>query len=181
MKKTIILLLLLNTALLGFAQSYFTKQDVNVRSGAGSNYEILGVVPKGEKIEIMDISNGWGRISFQNNEGFVSMNYLEYDSNTSNAVKETEVENKKNKSSSPSWITFFVVITILFMLRNIQPFKLIFQIIGRLLKVSLTDDKNTSNSSKPKILCKKCGWEQTPSTLNPGNCNAGGKHDWTLR
>lgn len=56
----------------------YAKSDVNVRSGAGTDYERLGHLDAAEEVEITGLSeNGWYRIVFKGGEGFVSSKYLQ--------------------------------------------------------------------------------------------------------
>lgn len=58
------------------AKPYVTTQDVNVRSGAGTNYELLGTIKDGTTIEVTDIKGTWGKVSFSGTDGYVSTQYL---------------------------------------------------------------------------------------------------------
>ncbi len=58
------------------AKPYVTTQDVNVRSGAGTNYEMLGTIKDGTTIEVTDIKGTWGKVSFSGSDGYVSTQYL---------------------------------------------------------------------------------------------------------
>lgn len=49
---------------------------LNVRSGAGTSYAIIGQLDKGDKVGVYGISNGWAKISYYGEDGFVSNQYL---------------------------------------------------------------------------------------------------------
>lgn len=49
-----------------------TTDLLNIRTGPGINYAQVGVLKKGEKAEIVETSNGWGKI--KNNAGWISLN-----------------------------------------------------------------------------------------------------------
>ncbi|WP_309137281.1 S-layer homology domain-containing protein [Romboutsia lituseburensis] len=49
---------------------------VNVRKGPGTNYEKLGTLPKGSKVEVVDENNGWAKIKYNNTYAYVSISYL---------------------------------------------------------------------------------------------------------
>lgn len=53
-----------------------TTSVLNVRSGRGTNYSRLGSVKKNDKLNITDVKNGWGKISFKSKTGYVSMSYV---------------------------------------------------------------------------------------------------------
>ena len=50
--------------------------SLNVRSGAGTNYSIIGKLNKGSKIDVISESNGWSKIDYNGNVGYVSSQYL---------------------------------------------------------------------------------------------------------
>lgn len=50
-----------------------TANALNVRKGAGTNYECVGVLKKGQKVDIIDYRGGWGRIANTNN--WIFLNY----------------------------------------------------------------------------------------------------------
>ena len=51
-----------------------TKNMLNVRSGAGANYPIIGTLRKGSKVKLKNATAGWYKLADQN--GFVSANYI---------------------------------------------------------------------------------------------------------
>ena len=48
-----------------------TTDSLNVRKGAGTQYEIVRSLKKGQEVTVLSISNGWGKIS----SGYISMQY----------------------------------------------------------------------------------------------------------
>ena len=55
--------------------------SLNVRSGYGTNYQIIGTLKLGEKIEIVEQQNGWYKIKFNGRYGYVSGRYIALDEN----------------------------------------------------------------------------------------------------
>jgi uncharacterized protein YraI len=49
---------------------------VNVREGAGTDYDVIGTLAKGEIVEIVDCGGGWCEINDDGDEGYVSAAYL---------------------------------------------------------------------------------------------------------
>ena len=43
---------------------YVTATTLNVRSGAGTNYSIIGSLSKGTKVEVISTTNGWSKIKY---------------------------------------------------------------------------------------------------------------------
>lgn len=49
-----------------------------VRSGAGTNYEVVSTYEEGDVVTILETRNGWGRTD----EGWVSLNYIDFDNDS---------------------------------------------------------------------------------------------------
>lgn len=52
-----------------------SSSPLNVRSGPGTGYTVLGSLPKGTEIDIIGTYNGWGKIEYDGAEGWISMTY----------------------------------------------------------------------------------------------------------
>lgn len=52
---------------------YIVTGDVNIRTGAGTSYRIVGELKKGEKCHIYETKGSWGRI---NESNWCSLNYM---------------------------------------------------------------------------------------------------------
>lgn len=50
------------------------RKPLNIRKGAGTNFPVIGILPKGTQVEIEYASDGWGKL--YGREGFVSMSYI---------------------------------------------------------------------------------------------------------
>ena len=60
-----------------------TKNNLNVRKGAGASYTKLGTLKKGAKIDIVaKTSNGWYKIKYNKGYGYVSGTYVKVGSTT---------------------------------------------------------------------------------------------------
>ena len=55
---------------------YVTATTLNVRSGAGTSYSVLGSLSKGTKVEVISTTNGWSKINYNGSIGYVSSQYL---------------------------------------------------------------------------------------------------------
>ena len=53
-----------------------TCRTLNVRAGAGTNFEILGTLSRGAEVEILDVLNGWYKIEYLGGEAYVSAAYI---------------------------------------------------------------------------------------------------------
>ena len=72
------------------AQTATVTTDVlNVRSGAGTNYSIIGKVYKGNSLEVLGSSNGWYNIKLSNGKtGWVSGDYVSIRGSSNNTKTE---------------------------------------------------------------------------------------------
>lgn len=78
MKKGIFILLQLLLTVTVFAQTYkYTSTNLNMRSGPGTSYEKLAIIPKGTSIEMAeDCDCAWIKVSYKGIIGYVSSKYL---------------------------------------------------------------------------------------------------------
>ncbi len=53
-----------------------TADSLNVRAGAGTSFSVLGTLSKGDKAEVIEFKENWGRIDFGGKEGWISISYL---------------------------------------------------------------------------------------------------------
>lgn len=55
---------------------YTVLADIlNVRTGCGTDCELIGYLSKGTEIEVAEVEDGWGKISYQNDIGWVCLDY----------------------------------------------------------------------------------------------------------
>ncbi|NLY45449.1 MAG: SH3 domain-containing protein [Tissierella sp.] len=53
-----------------------TIDNLNLRTGPGTDQEVIFTIPKGEKVEVLGHDNGWDRIIYNNVTGYSSSEYL---------------------------------------------------------------------------------------------------------
>ena len=53
-----------------------TSAPLNMRSGAGTNYAVIKVLPQGTNVKILSTTNGWYKIDVQGTQGYVSCDYV---------------------------------------------------------------------------------------------------------
>ena len=61
---------------LDFSTGLVTASKLNVRSGPGTDYDIIGSVFKGEKLELYRIYGNWSDCYWGNSGGFVDLDYV---------------------------------------------------------------------------------------------------------
>ncbi len=79
---------------IGKREAVFATANVNVRAGAGTEFEIVGQLKKGEEIErISTGDNGWSKVEYKGSVRYVSDKYLK-------TAKELEEETKESEAPS---------------------------------------------------------------------------------
>ena len=73
---------------------YVTATTLNVRSGAGTSYSVLGSLSKGTKVEVISTTNEWSKISYNGSTGYVSSQYLSSSSTDSSTSTTSSSVNK---------------------------------------------------------------------------------------
>lgn len=56
--------------------TYYTTGNLNLRSGPGTGYTILAVMPKGSAVTVLSTSGGWSRLVYSGKTGYASASYL---------------------------------------------------------------------------------------------------------
>lgn len=68
-----------------------TAESLNVRSGCGTSYDVIGTLSKGTSVQIIENNNGWYKILFNGGYGYVSSSYVDIDKD--NNVVFSDIEN----------------------------------------------------------------------------------------
>lgn len=91
---------------------YFYKATtlLNVRNGAGTNYELLFTLSNGSEVEFISEDNEWFKIKYGDKIGFVSSKYLEY----SRAGRSEKTDSTEAESSGNNLIVFSIIGIVLF-------------------------------------------------------------------
>ncbi|MGI5885740.1 MAG: SH3 domain-containing protein, partial [Candidatus Spyradocola sp.] len=55
---------------------HVTCRTLNVRAGAGTNFQILGTLSRGTEIDVLEALNGWYKINFLGGVGYVFAAYI---------------------------------------------------------------------------------------------------------
>ncbi|MBX3597470.1 MAG: SH3 domain-containing protein [Rhizobiaceae bacterium] len=64
------------STLSAFAYVAYTTGNVNMRSGPGTTFEVLGTLSSGTQVDVNQCQNGWCYIRVGNLKGWVSDNYV---------------------------------------------------------------------------------------------------------
>ena len=63
---------------LGDAYYSITASVLNVRAGAGVEYDVLGTLKNGELVVLLGTQGNWARIRYGEGEGWISLSYVQY-------------------------------------------------------------------------------------------------------
>jgi hypothetical protein len=76
LKPIILVTLFFFLYLEAFSEELWASVDVNVRTGPGTGYDVMGQLYKNEQVEIFDIVDGWAQILFEGVEGYIRADLL---------------------------------------------------------------------------------------------------------
>ena len=163
MKKSLLLCVCIVLFIVTNAQSYVTTQDVNVRKGAGTKFETLGVIPNGSAVTVLELNGKWAKIDFEGNEGYISTKFLQDANNSNNPDVGVEKKSSKNSFTNTLLIAIVVIGFVFYVLYNSRWFRIFFP-------------KVFGNSASYKYICKKCGKKFYGRIFGKDKCPNGGDH-----
>ncbi|MEH7458200.1 SH3 domain-containing protein [Bacillus sp. JJ1127] len=73
---------------------YINASALNVRSGEGTNYRIIGALPQGQKVQVISENSGWSKVNYNGQTGYIGTRFL------SKTPVSGAVDNKPNKPSN---------------------------------------------------------------------------------
>ncbi|SJM55937.1 Enterotoxin [Arthrobacter rhombi] len=53
-----------------------TKANLNMRSGAGTKYKSVLVIPKNAKVAVASTAKSWAKVTYRGKKGYVAASYL---------------------------------------------------------------------------------------------------------
>ncbi|WP_195937842.1 C40 family peptidase [Romboutsia sp. 1001713B170131_170501_G6] len=77
-----------------------SASSLNVRKGPGTSYSKIDSIPNGTKVGVISESNGWAKISYNGQIGYVSSQYLKSSEDSTSPSEEKVKYNKKVNASS---------------------------------------------------------------------------------
>lgn len=101
---TLTTLLFLTMQVFGQDYKYVNTETLNIRENAGKQYNVVGQVNKGDKVNALSESDSWTQIETESGvKGYVASKYL------SSSIEETKNSDKKDSS----WVSVIVVLGII--------------------------------------------------------------------
>ncbi|EJQ17032.1 peptidase M24 [Bacillus cereus] len=84
---------------------YINASALNVRSGEGTNYRIIGALPQGQKVQVISENSGWSKINYNGQTGYIGTRFLSktpVGGAVDNKPNENENQNNNNNTSNNS-------------------------------------------------------------------------------
>jgi uncharacterized protein YraI len=144
-----------------FAESYITKQEINVRSGPGTSYSITGIIPGDSIIDVKAINGNWATIQYNNQPAYIATKFI---SKTESTYPNNNTPKSKGSGSNSS-IVFYVIGGIVIIL-------VIKFVTGRVSELL-----GLTGETAFKYRCSNCGRYSTRRG-HVFKCNNHGEHDW---
>jgi uncharacterized protein YraI len=76
-----LIVLIVNENIVPFANKkefYIATADLNVRTGAGTEHNVIFILQEGNEVEVLSKRNNWYKVRYQGNNGYAYFEYLEY-------------------------------------------------------------------------------------------------------
>ena len=84
-----------NNETVQFQGEVTASSSLNVRSGAGTNFSVLGSLRSGAKVDVYATEGSWYKVKFGNGFGFVSSSFIKKISSSSNSNQSNSVLNNR--------------------------------------------------------------------------------------
>ncbi|WP_002144819.1 C40 family peptidase [Bacillus cereus] len=78
---------------------YINASALNVRSGEGTNYRIIGALPQGQKVQVISENSGWSKINYNGQTGYIGTRFLSK-TPVGGAVDNKPNENQNNNQNN---------------------------------------------------------------------------------
>jgi uncharacterized protein YraI len=105
-----LIVLIVYDSIISFANDkeyYFATADLNVRTGAGTEHNVIFTLQKGNEVEVLSKNNNWYEVRYQGKNGYAYFEYLEF------SRTELDENPQSFRKSIPVIIQVFIVCTIL--------------------------------------------------------------------
>jgi uncharacterized protein YraI len=74
----------------GVAAAASATTDLNIRSGPGTEHQVIGVIPSGAPVDVLGCTGSWCQVNYAGRAGFASGSYLSGDTRAAAMVPETQ-------------------------------------------------------------------------------------------
>ena len=77
---------------------YMTNANLNYRKDATVNSDTFGIIPAGTTITVIEVKNGWGKVTYKNQTAWCSLEYADYQTANISTLYGSITENSENMS-----------------------------------------------------------------------------------
>ncbi|WP_242216814.1 C40 family peptidase [Bacillus cereus group sp. BfR-BA-01380] len=84
----------------GSGEYYVNASALNVRSGAGMDYSVIGALPQRQKVQVVSESYGWSKINYNGRTGYVGTRFLSKTPADNNSNNNSNTSNNSRDTSS---------------------------------------------------------------------------------
>lgn len=77
---------------LGWAKVTTEGDPLNLRSGAGTGFEVLGKLHNGASVKVLGLFDGWYKVTYNGKEGYVSSDYITLTADEQGSRKDGDVK-----------------------------------------------------------------------------------------
>ena len=78
-----------------------TADSLNVRSGPGKEYDTMGKLYSGNVVDVKAVEGDWLKIDYNSSDGYISIDYVEYEPDEELILEEEEEEVKEEAAEAP--------------------------------------------------------------------------------
>lgn len=143
--KILLLTLFIVFPLISFATDYYiTTAELNVRTGAGTEYSVSFTLQKGDEVEILSQENSWYQIKFHGKIGYAHSKFLKYNRTS----RTTSITN----SNSPQKVIDKILIGLYFILALYIVYIIYDKLRNKKLLESVTEPSRGTKSERKLVL-----------------------------
>jgi len=103
MKKLISTIVLFIITINLWSQTAITSGNINFRKSADKTGEIISVIPKGTELTIIENTDGWSKVSYNGQDGYINSKYIK--SVSDKDVKKNIQEKDNSKTQKVKYYT----------------------------------------------------------------------------
>lgn len=92
-------IIIINTKVLATTQGVITGDTVKLRSGAGLDYKLVTLLSVNDKVEVLEKSGDWYKVTYKEKTGYVFKDYIKVDGEVQEEGKTTEETTTENTVS----------------------------------------------------------------------------------
>lgn len=134
--------------------------NLNVRSGAGTGYNIIGKLPKGQSVLILSSANGWHKVLYNGTKtGYVSASYIKTTTSSGSSQSSVRLTVPSFKQMDSRWANILIG----------SSGKTIGAIGCTTTCLAMTESYRTGTTITPDAMSKKLSYSSTGSLYWPQN------------